>query len=244
MPDSNNSSSGNAVEIYNDPAWYHASMLLAILAIILLISSCIANTLLTAAIAKFPKLRSNFNFYLLNMAISDILFAIFAMSNFSATMYYGYYPFGFASCTFWLYSDWIFSAATENIMMLVSLDRLVCVYWPIFYRNKQKSGYALIIVSAMWLWLHVAILPSLLLSRLHAGTLDYRRCQIDYQVHQDLITACVMAVFWLPEVFTVVAYIMIALKMKKPEKPPMFGAEMAGLVNSKRKRSDCSQITQ
>lgn len=210
-------SNGNSTVSLDEHQWQDPSTLLALLAVFLLAISLVANVLITLAIARYPKLRTNFNFYLLNIALSDIFFAIFAASNFftSVFFFHGYFPFDYSICTFWLYSDWMFSAATENTMMLVSLDRLVCVYWPITYRNHQSSRYSAIILSMMWIWLHCLILPTLLWARLHSTKVDTGICEIDYQIHLHLMTSCVMLVFWLPEAITVIAYTLIAVKMRQ-----------------------------
>lgn len=204
----NQSSFAEASQAENSPV-------LAAMTMIILVTSVSANICICVAFGRTPKLRNNFNYYLLNLSISDILFAIFGMSQFFITMLFGYYPFGYFACSFWLYADWFFSAATENIMMLVSLDRLVSIYCPIHYRNRQTSKYSIVALSGMWIWLNVLILPSLLLARIQGSVPDNGICQIDYSVHQKLITTSVVLVFWLPEAVTVISYILIAAKMKE-----------------------------
>ena len=217
---------------------------LAGLTLLLLITSAAANLLIIIALLRFKKLRTNFNYYLLNMSVSDFSLALFAMSHFFVFMWHGRYPFGYAGCTAWLYCDWLFSAATENTMMLVSLDRMVSVYRPIAYRNWQKKWprYSLPVLGMMWLWLNGVVLGSLLLTRLllpDGGVeLDEQGrglCLIDYSVHQDVITTSVLLLFWLPEAVTVLSYILIAVKMRQKfvAGGGGGGATAAGRKNSK-----------
>ncbi|XP_055346039.1 muscarinic acetylcholine receptor M4-like [Paramacrobiotus metropolitanus] len=199
--------------------WLQPSIVLCLLAILLLASSLIANILITISILCFPKLRTNFNFYLLNIAVSDIIFSVSSLGNFCPLTYYGYYPFSSGACTAWLYSEFMFSAMTEWTMAMVALDRLVCISWPMFYRKYQSSKYSVIIIAMVWIWLHLLILPSILLDR---ATLPddaaSERCSIDYHAHPGWLITCVILVFWLPETVTITAYIRIALKMRSRKK--------------------------
>ncbi|OQV14528.1 hypothetical protein BV898_11249 [Hypsibius exemplaris] len=212
-----NDSSSVIISVTNATGYNTAVRItLASLTLLLLITSAIANLLIIIAFLRFRKLRTNFNFYLLNVSISDILLAIFSMSNFAIFMLYGEYPFGYGGCTFWLYCDWLFSAATENTMMLISLDRVFSVYWPIHYRNWQTTKYSLTVLAVMWVWLNANVVPCLVLGRLAIDVTDSNTmCLIDYTEHRDLITTSVILLFWLPEAVTVISYVFIAVKMRQ-----------------------------
>ena len=192
-----------------------ATSLVAVIALIW-ITAFVLNLLLCIVFTKNTHLRTNFNLYLFNMAMADLLFVLLSMTNFILYISLGYYPFGFNGCHFWLYFDWIFSSVTENTVMLISVDRLYSLYWPIEYRNLQSTKYSKVALCCMWIWINLLILPPLILSRWSGTEGVDGVCDMDYESVQGWILAVtVVLAFWLPEAITVLAYIFIALKARK-----------------------------
>lgn len=121
-------------------------------------------------------------------------------------------------------------------MMLISLDRVYSIFWPIRYRNLQSTKYTKVAVACMWIWINILILPSLILSRLE-GTVSGRICDIDYErvKSREMIAASVVLAFWLPEAVTVLSYTVLALKARKIFHLPHENAHAPDVSQSKDK---------
>ncbi|GAU90239.1 hypothetical protein RvY_02687 [Ramazzottius varieornatus] len=210
-----NSSAGNTTSTASFSISPIVSTSLLVVIALIWITAFITNLFLCIVFTKNVHLRTNFNLYLFNMTIADLLFVLLSMTNFMLYIFLAYSPLGYHGCTSWLYFDWILSSATENTMMLISLDRVYSIYWPIRYRNLQSTNYSKVAVACMWIWINILILPPLVLSRTD-GTVSGGICGIDYErvKSREMIAASVVLAFWLPEAVTVLSYTIIAFKAR------------------------------
>lgn len=185
-------------------------------AFVLLLASLIANTLVTLAIFRYAKLRTNFNFYLLGIALAEIFYVFIATSQMLTTAFYGKDSSSYHICTFWLIADWIICGITANIMMMVSVDRLLCIYWPILYRKYQSRKYSILIMLVLLAYLLAVLLPPLLLTRGWGEDAVFGGvCQLDYEVHQGAVVLCLVIAFFVPDSVMIVSYVFLATKMRE-----------------------------
>ena len=136
-------------------------------ALVIGVAAVLFNGLFIVAYASDRRIRTPFTVYLLNLALADIGFALFEMSGRFVDGYYGsgHWPLGRGACTFWLYCQLIFPAAQVNSVLLLSLDRLVAVYWAAAYRKKVTACRSRIMVTVMWIWLNLYHIPGLVVDR-------------------------------------------------------------------------------
>ena len=111
----------------------------------------LGNLIVLVAFAKDPKLTANtFSYYIINLAVTDILVASTAMSFYSIDVLLGYWPFGGFMCGVWIASDYGMTFASVFTLVAISLDRYYSVTWCIHYRRHNTKRKAKVVIAIVW----------------------------------------------------------------------------------------------
>ncbi len=117
---------------------------------LLILTTLLGNTLVCAAVTKFRHLRSKVtNFFVISLAISDLLVAILVMPWKAATEIVGFWPFG-AFCDVWVAFDIMCSTASILNLCVISVDRYWAISSPFRYERKMTPKVAFIMISVAW----------------------------------------------------------------------------------------------
>lgn len=119
------------------------------LSIIVLITIA-GNILVLLSFALDAKLRQPFNYFIVNLAVTDLLVALFAMSFYTIDTLLGYWPFGTIVCGVWIYVDYAMTFASVFTIVAISLDRFCSVTWAIKYKNTNGKRKNRIILTILW----------------------------------------------------------------------------------------------
>ncbi|XP_067619830.1 octopamine receptor Oamb isoform X1 [Eurosta solidaginis] len=133
--------------------------LTVLLFIILLVIS--GNSLVIAAVFCSNKLRSVTNYFIVNLAVADLLVGL-AVLPFSATWeVFKVWIFGDIWCRIWLAVDvWMCTASILNLCA-ISLDRYVAVTRPVTYPNIMSTKRAKVLIAGIWVLSFVICFPPL-----------------------------------------------------------------------------------
>ena len=103
-----------------------------------------------AAVTKFRHLRTKVtNFFVISLAISDLLVAILVMPWKAATEIVGFWPFG-AFCDVWVAFDIMCSTASILNLCVISVDRYWAISSPFRYERKMTPKVAFVMISVAW----------------------------------------------------------------------------------------------
>ncbi|KAI9548194.1 D(1)-like dopamine receptor [Dissostichus eleginoides] len=117
---------------------------------LLILTTLLGNTLVCAAVTKFRHLRSKVtNFFVISLAISDLLVAILVMPWKAATEIVGFWPFG-AFCNVWVAFDIMCSTASILNLCVISVDRYWAISSPFRYERKMTPKVACLMISVAW----------------------------------------------------------------------------------------------
>ncbi|XP_029711847.1 octopamine receptor Oamb-like isoform X2 [Aedes albopictus] len=135
-------------------------LLLAIL-IFIDVLVIVGNTLVVAAVTSSHKLRSVTNFFIVSLAVADLLVGL-AVLPFSATWeVFKVWIFGDVWCRVWLAVDvWMCTASILNLCA-ISLDRYVAVTRPVTYPSIMSTGRAKSLIAGLWVLSFVICFPPL-----------------------------------------------------------------------------------
>ncbi|KAL7729981.1 hypothetical protein ACLKA6_009279 [Drosophila palustris] len=119
------------------------------------------NCLVIAAVFCSNKLRSVTNFFIVNLAVADLLVGL-AVLPFSATWeVFKVWIFGDVWCRIWLAVDvWMCTASILNLCA-ISLDRYVAVTRPVTYPSIMSTKKAKSLIAGIWVLSFVICLPPL-----------------------------------------------------------------------------------
>ncbi|XP_004541148.1 D(1) dopamine receptor [Maylandia zebra] len=117
---------------------------------LLILTTLLGNTLVCAAVTKFRHLRSKVtNFFVISLAVSDLLVAILVMPWKAVTEIAGFWPFG-SFCDTWVAFDIMCSTASILNLCVISLDRYWAISSPFRYERKMTPTVAYIMISVAW----------------------------------------------------------------------------------------------
>ncbi|XP_067856961.1 histamine H3 receptor-like [Heptranchias perlo] len=129
-----------------------SAVLLASLMILLVIVTVLGNALVVLAFVVDKSLRSQNNFFLLNLAISDFLVGAFCIPMYVPYVLTGRWMLGKNLCKLWLVIDYLLCTSSVFNIVLISYDRFLSVTRPVTYRAKQgKRRNAAVKMMLIWL---------------------------------------------------------------------------------------------
>jgi hypothetical protein len=81
------------------------------------------NVMVLLAIKRESSLQTLFNYYIVNLAVTDLGVAVTAMSFYTVDVVLGYCPFGDVMCGVWIFCDYGMTFASVFTLIVISLDR-------------------------------------------------------------------------------------------------------------------------
>nr|XP_012421260.1 PREDICTED: histamine H3 receptor isoform X3 [Odobenus rosmarus divergens] len=115
-------------------AW---TAVLAALMALLIVATVLGNALVMLAFVADSSLRTQNNFFLLNLAISDFLVGAFCIPLYVPYVLTGRWPFSRGLCKLWLVVDYLLCTSSVFNIVLISYDRFLSVTRAVSYRAQQ-----------------------------------------------------------------------------------------------------------
>ena len=125
---------------------------------VMLAVSIIGNTSTIIVILKYRELRSTANYLILNLAVADLLLSLVGTPT-RFTHLFGHQP-SLEMCKASLFFGLLFFHASVFGLVLVSLDRYICITVPLHYQTHIVKRKSMILVIVCWVFAFLlAILP-------------------------------------------------------------------------------------
>ena len=114
-----------------------------------IVFSVTGNSLVCLAFYRNRRLRTVSNFYVVSLALADILMATFEYPFNAIASGLQKWPFGFNFCQFNGFISFFWAVVSMNVLALTALNRYICVVKPRFYSalfTKKKTVSSIIFV--------------------------------------------------------------------------------------------------
>ena len=176
-----------------------------VLGCIILATIC-GNVLVLLAVYVNTHLRSTTNYFIVNLAIADLLLGITVLP-FSATLEtLNYWPFGFAMCDIWASADVLWCTASIMTLCVISIDRYIGVTRPLQHSSIITERRAFIIIICVWvLSINISIAP--LVGWKETEGQDSTECTVTKQIGYVIFS--VSGSFYIPLLIIIIVYIRI-----------------------------------
>ncbi|KAM8947214.1 histamine H3 receptor [Pelodytes ibericus] len=146
------------------------TVLLAVLMGILIVTTVLGNALVMLAFVVDSSLRTQNNYFLLNLAISDFLVGALCIPLYVPYVLTGRWSFGKSVCKLWLVLDYLLCTSSVFNIVLISYDRFVSVTRAVSYRAQQSnSRHAVLKMSMVWLLAFLLYGPAIITWEYIAG---------------------------------------------------------------------------
>ncbi|XP_045210976.2 muscarinic acetylcholine receptor M3-like [Mercenaria mercenaria] len=158
-----NGTNASFISTSSDITWDKALVAFVLYAIT--ITTIVGNVLVLVAVKMNKKLQTTFNYYIVNLAITDVAVAITAMSFMATHTFLGYWPFGEVLCAIWIFFDYGMTFVSVFTLLLISVDRFWSVKWSVHYRKYHTKRKCIISIVCVWLFMLVLWVPPWILDR-------------------------------------------------------------------------------
>ncbi|XP_061382791.1 dopamine D2-like receptor isoform X1 [Danaus plexippus] len=150
-----------------------------LVALVLVVCTAAGNVLVCLAIYLERRLQNVTNYFLMSLAITDLLVAILVMPLGILTLVRGYFPLPAVYCLTWICLDVLLCTASIMHLCTISVDRYLSLRYPMrFGRNKTRKRVTVKIVF-VWILSTAMSLPlSLMYSKNEESVLIGGSCQI------------------------------------------------------------------
>uniref|UniRef100_A0A8C2SRF2 Histamine receptor H3 n=1 Tax=Coturnix japonica TaxID=93934 RepID=A0A8C2SRF2_COTJA len=142
----------------------------------LLIAVTVAgNALVMLAFVADSSLRTQNNFFLLNLAISDFLVGAFCIPLYVPYVLTGRWIFGRSLCKLWLVVDYLLCTSSVFNIVLISYDRFLSVTRAVSYRAQQGNTRRAVLKMVMvWVLAFLLYGPAIISwEYISASTLEF-----------------------------------------------------------------------
>ncbi|XP_041364874.1 somatostatin receptor type 2-like [Gigantopelta aegis] len=131
--------------------------------VIICVVGLLGNGLVIYVVVRFAKMKTVTNMYILNLAISDVLFLL-SLPFLTTTTFLQYWVFDFAMCKIYLVLFSINLFTSVFMLTVMSADRYLAVCHPIRSLKYRTPNVALIICLCIWSVSFLVMLPIILYS--------------------------------------------------------------------------------
>nr|XP_024219164.1 5-hydroxytryptamine receptor 2B isoform X2 [Halyomorpha halys] len=151
----------------------------ALVAVALVAATAGGNILVCLAIYWERRLQNVTNYFLMSLAITDLMVAVLVMPIGILTLVRGFFPLPPVYCLTWICLDVLFCTASIMHLCTISVDRYLSLRYPMkFGRNKTRRRVVLKIVFVWLLSIAMSLPLSLMYSKDYNSLLVDGVCQI------------------------------------------------------------------
>ncbi|XP_074133416.1 5-hydroxytryptamine receptor 2C [Sminthopsis crassicaudata] len=123
----------------------------ALLILIVIIITVAGNILVILAVTMEKKLQNATNFFLMSLAVADMLVGLLVMPVSVVTILYEYtWPLPKQLCPMWISLDVLFSTASIMHLCAISLDRYIAIRNPIEHSRFNSRTKAILKIAIVW----------------------------------------------------------------------------------------------
>lgn len=136
-----------------DPADGHSlaeSIMIGTVLTLFIIIAIVGNILVCIAVFTDRHLRRNSNFFLVSLAIADLLMAVLVMTFAVANDILDRWLFGSVFCNIWISADIMCSTASILNLCAISLDRYIHIRDPLRYENWMTTCKTGLFITSVW----------------------------------------------------------------------------------------------
>ncbi|XP_077463700.1 5-hydroxytryptamine receptor 2B [Stigmatopora argus] len=194
----------------------------ALLIILVIIPTIGGNILVILAVSLERKLQNATNYFLMSLAVADLLVGLLVMPIALVTVLYNSdWPLPDFICPIWLFLDVLFSTASIMHLCAISLDRYIAIKKPIQHSQFKSRAKAMVKIALVWL-ISICIAIPIPIKGLHnyqpRNNMTFNSnhtCQLKTDTFREFIMFGSMAAFFVPLVIMMVIYLLTVHVLRK-----------------------------
>ncbi|XP_022093605.1 muscarinic acetylcholine receptor M3-like [Acanthaster planci] len=182
---------------------------------LVLLITLTGNILVLVSFATTRKLQTYTNYYLVGLAVADLVSGGVTPALLNATFLVGYWPFGSVVCRAFIYVNTVFVHATFLLTFIICVDRYRATIMPLKHLQEKNKKHALKMILPgflvpMLLWaVVILVLPEY---GVFAPVPPYE-CRIPYASNKFFLLGSSLFISWIPIIGTSILYAFIYFKV-------------------------------
>jgi hypothetical protein len=176
----------------------------------IIVVAVLGNALVIISVVRHRKLRVITNYYVVSLAMADMLVALCAMTFNASVEITGRWMFGYFMCDVWNSLDVYFSTASILHLCCISVDRYYAIVRPLEYPITMTGQTVGFMLANVW------VLPALISftpiflgwyttkEHLAYRTINPEVCIFVVNKYYVVLSSCIS--FWIPGVVMIVMY--------------------------------------
>ncbi|XP_077998719.1 5-hydroxytryptamine receptor 6-like [Glandiceps talaboti] len=129
---------------------FNVQVLIGAILTIIIITTVLGNALVLLAIFTQRSLQVVSNFFLVSLAMADILVGVFVMPLAMLDKMFGYWIFGSEICALWTSLNVMLTSASILSLCIISVDRYLIITAPLKYKHRMSPQRALFLIFCAW----------------------------------------------------------------------------------------------
>ncbi|XP_060760856.1 fMet-Leu-Phe receptor-like [Neoarius graeffei] len=126
------------------------------------------------------RLKANVTYvWLVNLAVADLIFCLTRFISLIKKLFYDYWPFGIFLCKFNGFFKYTNMFCSVFILAVISLDRALCVWRPVFTRQRRTLRAARLISVGVWTVAVIFSVPYFVYRKVHIGKNNLSKCSME-----------------------------------------------------------------
>ncbi|KAG8437348.1 hypothetical protein GDO86_008157 [Hymenochirus boettgeri] len=207
---------------------YSVSIILAVLMALMVLATVLGNALVILAFVVDRGLRTQGNFFFLNLAIADFLVGGFCIPLYIPYVLTGQWKFGKGLCKLWLVMDYLLCTASVFNIVLISYDRFISVTKAVSYRaQKGMTRNAVFKMIIVWVAAFLLYGPAIISWEYIARTtiLPEGECYVEFYYNWYFLMIASTVEFFTP--FISVTYFNLSIYINIKKRTMMRNEELA-----------------
>lgn len=188
----------------------------------IIITAVFGNLLVMVSVMRHRKLRIITNYFVVSLALADMLVAMFAMTFNTSVQVTRTWVFGYFMCDVWNSLDVYFSTSSILHLMCISLDRYYAIVKPLKYPIIMTKKVVAYMLLACWISpALISFVPIFNGWYTTEGNAKHRRENPDecaFKVNQSYAMLSSSISFWIPCTIMMITYYAIFREANKQEK--------------------------
>ncbi|KAM5229121.1 5-hydroxytryptamine receptor 2B [Ctenodactylus gundi] len=189
----------------------------ALLILMVIIPTIGGNILVILAISLEKKLQYATNYFLMSLAVADLLVGLFVMPIALLTiMFEAVWPLPLIACPAWLFLDVLFSTASILHLCAISVDRYIAIKKPIQANQHNSRATAFIKITVVWL-ISIGIAIPIPIKGIDTDVLNPNNitCELTKERFGNFMLFGSLAAFFIPLAIMIVTYFLTIHALQK-----------------------------
>lgn len=190
--------------------------------IFIIVAALFGNLLVMVSVMRHRKLRVITNYFVVSLALADMLVAIFAMCFNASVEVTGSWLFSVFMCDFWNSMDVYFSTVSILHLCCISVDRYYAIVQPLDYPLIMTKARTVVMLAFVWvspvLISFVPIFAGWYTTDVHWSQKDKNPDVCVFTVNKKYAVVSSSVSFWVPGVIMLFTYYRIYQEADRQER--------------------------